>query len=64
MPYQNPRNADDLKLQELQKERTTLQAAIKKGTPTNEYTKVADMVTRLRVVNHELNGLYIKRHGL
>lgn len=64
MPYESPRNADELKLQELQKERTALQAAIKKGKPTEKYNTVAEMVTRLRAVNPEITALYIKTRGL
>lgn len=64
MPYQNPRNKEELQLQELQKERTRLQAANKKGICLEDYVSVADQVERLRTVNSEINRLYIKTHGL
>jgi hypothetical protein len=64
MPYESPRNADELRLQELQKERAALQAAIKKGKPTEAYPNVATMVTRLRAINPEITALYIKSRGL
>ncbi len=64
MPYESPRNADELRLQELQKERATLQSAIKRGRPTEAYPNVAAMVTRLRAINPEITALYIKSRGL
>lgn len=64
MPYTSPRNKEELELQELQKERSALQAAIKKGKPTDKYNTVAEMVTRLRVVNPLITSLYIKTRGL
>lgn len=64
MPYESPRNVDELKLQELQAERTKLQVAIKKGKATEQYQTVAEMVTRLRTINPEITALYIKTRGL
>jgi hypothetical protein len=64
MPYESPRNKEELELRELQAERTKLQAAIKKGVCLDTYVNVAHQVTRLREVNHRINTLYIKVKGL
>jgi hypothetical protein len=64
MAYQNPRNADELKLQELQAERSKLQAAIEKGITLEDYIDMGHQVQRLRTVKSEINHLYVNRKGL
>lgn len=64
MPYESPRNKEELELRELQAERTKLQQAIRKGVCLDDHISVAHQVERLREVNTKINRLYIKTHGL
>jgi hypothetical protein len=64
MAHTPPRNADEVKLSELQEERTRLQGKTKKGQCLEEFASMADQVQRLREVQREYTRLYIKTRGL